>query len=52
MASTEFLRYQRTGLRTGLLGQEVSDEEYGDGKGRVLDREFKRHWQVHVAPGE
>ncbi len=51
-ASYEFLRYQRTGQRTGLLAQHVSHSEYKDKEGveSVLDKGYRRYWQVHVAP--
>ena len=53
-ASEEFLLYQRTGRREGLLAQNVSHPEYKD-KGSVvneLDKKFRKYWQVHVAPGK
>lgn len=53
-ASHDFLLYQRTGQRSGLLAQRVSHPEYKDpkdesGKG-LLDEEYRRYWEVHVAP--
>lgn len=53
-ASSEFLAYQHTGKRTGLLAQPVSHEEYRDRKERggkdVLEERYRRYWEVHVAP--
>ena len=54
MASHEFLRYQHTGERTGLLAQNVSHPEYKDNHGgrgeNLLDKKYARFWEVHVAP--
>lgn len=51
-ASSEFLRYQHEGSLTGLLAQPVSHEVYKDPSGdkSSLDPEFRRYWEVHVAP--
>ena len=53
-ATEEFLQYQHTGqvAESGLLAQNVSHEEYKDPEGStsVLDKRFRKYWQVHVAP--
>lgn len=53
-ASAEFLRFQHFGTRTGLLAQPVSHEEYRDlkeaGGKNVLEEEYRKYWEVHVAP--
>lgn len=55
MVSEEFLRFQKTGVRTGLLSQEVSHERYVEGQrnGELEEKmgeEWQRYWQIHVAP--
>jgi platelet-activating factor acetylhydrolase len=51
-ATEEFLRYQHFKVRTGLLAQPVSHPEYKDPEGdkSVLDVQYQKYWQVHVAP--
>ena len=51
-ASEQFLRFQHTGKKTGLLAQPVSHPRYKDTEGAdgVLDDEYQRYWQVHVTP--
>ncbi|ETN42641.1 uncharacterized protein HMPREF1541_01798 [Cyphellophora europaea CBS 101466] len=51
-ASSEFLRYQHAGSLTGLLAQPVSHPEYKDPRGdkSSLEPEFRKYWEVHVAP--
>ena len=51
-ASHAFLRYQRTGQRTGLLAQNVSYPEYKDrgAECETLEKEDGRYWQVQAAP--
>jgi platelet-activating factor acetylhydrolase len=51
-ASEGFLKYQHTGVVAGLLAQPVSHPEYKDPRGdkSVLEPQYRRYWQVHVAP--
>lgn len=49
--SEEFLRFQRTGRRTGLLAQTVSHPKYDKAVPEAsLPEQWKNEWQVHVAP--
>lgn len=54
-AAEQFLLYQKTGKRTGLLNQPVTHPTYnepiGEGKmDRNVPEEVKKYWQIHVAP--
>jgi len=53
--SEEFLQFQRTGQKTGLLAQHVTHPEYVEhGSSKELDEkmpeEYQKYWQIHVAP--
>ena len=53
--STEFLTYQRTGKKQGLLAQDVTHPLYDkdtrtDERRQNLPAEYEKYWQIHVAP--
>lgn len=52
--SEEFLRFQRTGLKTGLLAEPATHATYeAHGKSKLdtkMPEEYQKYWQIHVAP--
>lgn len=49
--SENFLRYQKTGEKTGLLDECVTHPEYDVKEdARILSKIFRKYWQIHAAP--
>ncbi|KAL1304861.1 hypothetical protein AAFC00_003785 [Neodothiora populina] len=53
----EFLQYQRTGVKAGLLAQPVTHPVYKEhGSSKELDARmpelYQKYWQIHVTPSE
>lgn len=49
--SESFLKYQKTGAKTGLLDECVTHPEYDMKEdGRILSKTFRKYWQIHAAP--
>jgi len=53
--SDEFMRYQSTGKKTGLLEMPVTHPRYDDDRRsdklkNTMPEEYRKYWQIHVAP--
>jgi len=53
--SEQFLHFQRTGVRTGLLKLPITHPHYQDDERspelkESMPEEYRKYWQVHVAP--
>ncbi|POS73268.1 PAF-acetylhydrolase family member [Diaporthe helianthi] len=58
LATTDFVRYQHTGERRGVLGLSgrpiedggAASREYDPGHNEGMPKPWRKYWQIHVAP--